>query len=84
MYYTIALTILPHRSQQAADRIISELKSIAPEAEVNYIRKDVSLLKNVDEVCSEITAKEIKLNLLFMTCAVLSMKGRNGNVLGSL
>lgn len=66
------------RSQDAADRIISEIKAIQPEAQTSFIRKDLTLLKNVDEVCDEIKAKETKLNLLFMTQGMMSMKGRDG------
>lgn len=66
------------RSQDAADRIFSELKTIQPETEANFIRKDLTLIKNVDEVCEEIKAKESKLNLLFMTPGTLSLKGRDG------
>lgn len=67
------------RSQEAADRILSELKTIQPETEASFIRKDLTLLKNVDEVCAEIKAKESKLNLLFMTPGTMSLKGRDGN-----
>ena len=57
---------------------MSELKNIQPEAETTFIKKDLTLLKNVDEVCEEIKAKEKKLNLLFMTQGTMSMKGRDG------
>lgn len=67
-----------YRSQDAGDRILSELKSIQPEAEATFIRKDLTLLKNVDEVCEEIKAKEKQINLLFMTQGILSLKGRDG------
>ena len=67
------------RSQDAAERIISELKSIQPEGETTFIGKDLTLLKNVDEVCDEIKAKEKKLNLLFMTQGTMSLKGRDGS-----
>ena len=57
---------------------MSELKNIRPEAEATFIKKDLTLLKNVDEVCEEIKAKEKKLNLLFMTQGAMSMRGRDG------
>lgn len=65
------------RSQDAADRIISELKAIQSDAETTFIRKDLTLLKNVDEVCNQIKAKEIGLNLLFMSQGTMSLKGRD-------
>ncbi|KAK3172250.1 hypothetical protein OEA41_005570 [Lepraria neglecta] len=48
-----------------------------PEAKARFIQKDLTLLKNVDEVCEEIKAKETKLNLLFMTTGTMSLKGRD-------
>ena len=70
-----------YRSQDAADRIVSELKTIQPDAETTFIRKDLTLLKNVDEVCDEIKSKETKLNLLFMSQGTMSLKGRDGKPL---
>ena len=67
-----------NRNAEAGKRILSELKVLQPNGEANFIQKDLSLLKNVDEVCEEVKAKEKKLNLLFMTSGILSMKGRNG------
>lgn len=72
------LTSSGSRSQDAATRIISELKTIQPDAETTFIRKDLTLLKNVDEVCDEIKTKEKTLNLLFMTPGTMSLKGRDG------
>lgn len=73
-----------YRSQDAAERIMSELKIIQSDAKTAFIQKDLTLLKNVDEVCDEIKAKETKLNLLFMTQGILSTKGRDGTLLPSL
>ena len=66
------------RNQDAADRIISELKTIQPEGTASFIKQDLTLLKNVDLVCDEIKRKETKLNILFMTAGISSMKGRDG------
>ena len=41
-----------------------------------FIKKDVSLLQNVDEACEEIKSKESKVNLLFMSSGTMSLKGR--------
>lgn len=46
---------------------------------MSFIKKDLTLLKNVDEVCDEIKSKETKLNLLCMTQGIMSLKGRDGN-----
>ena len=70
-----------YRNKDAAERITSELKTIQPDAKAAFIQKDLTLLKNVDEVCNEIKAKETKLNLLFMSQGTASTKGRDGSLL---
>ena len=75
------LTTWGFRSQDAANRIISEIKTIQPDTVTTFIRKDLTLLKNVDEVCDEIKAKEKNLNLLFMSQGTMSVKGRDGKPL---
>ncbi|KLP02646.1 uncharacterized protein FFB20_00495 [Fusarium fujikuroi] len=54
------------RSQEAGDRLQIELKELNPEGEYVFIKKDMSLLKNVDEVCRDIKSKETVLNVLFL------------------
>ena len=63
---------------------MSELKTIQPDAKTAFIQKDLTLLRNVDEVCDEIKSKETKLNLLFMTLGTLSLKSRDGRPLSPL
>jgi NAD(P)-dependent dehydrogenase (short-subunit alcohol dehydrogenase family) len=75
-------TTSPHvyligRNQTEATKIIEELKAINSSSQVSFIQKDVSLLKNVDEACSEIQAKEKHVNLLFMTCGYFTFTGRD-------
>ncbi|KAH7406136.1 hypothetical protein DE146DRAFT_609631 [Phaeosphaeria sp. MPI-PUGE-AT-0046c] len=65
------------RNQTEASKIIEELKAINASSKVSFIQKDVSLLKNVDEVCKEIKAKETQVNLLFMTCGYFVLTGRD-------
>lgn len=55
-----------------------QLKELNPEGEAFFIKKDLTLLKHVDEVCAEIKHKEMKINILFITCGFLSMSGRTG------
>ncbi|KAJ4013102.1 hypothetical protein NW752_006379 [Fusarium irregulare] len=59
------------RSQEAADRLLVELKELNPEGSYVFIKKDMSLLKNVDEVCRDIKRKESVLNVLFMSQGTL-------------
>jgi NAD(P)-dependent dehydrogenase (short-subunit alcohol dehydrogenase family) len=54
------------RSQATGDRIAAECKELNPEGEFLFVRVDVSLIKNVDEVCADIKTKEEKVNLLVM------------------
>ncbi|KAI9371150.1 hypothetical protein BJX61DRAFT_548480 [Aspergillus egyptiacus] len=65
------------RSQSAADTALTSLRSINPSTEATFLQADISLLKNVDSVCAQITTNETKLNLLFMTPGYLTLKGRD-------
>lgn len=53
------------RSQEAADRIVNECKELNPGGAFEFIKADISLLKNVDDVCRQISSKETKINILF-------------------
>jgi len=59
------------RSQEAGDRMLSELKALNPEGSYVFRKADVSLIKVVDEVCLEIKAKEKAINILFLSPGVL-------------
>lgn len=59
------------RSQSAADRILSELKTLNPKGEYTFIKSDISLIKNVDKTCEEISAKERYVNILFNTSGTM-------------
>ncbi|KAH8900401.1 NAD(P)-binding protein [Thozetella sp. PMI_491] len=61
------------RSQDAADRILAECKTLNPEGKFAFLKADVSLIRTVDEVCNNIKAKEKTLNLLFLSCGVMDM-----------
>lgn len=75
-------TTAPHvyligRNAAEASKIVEELRAINSSSQVSFIQKDLSLLKNVDQACNEIKAKEKNVNLLFMTCGYLTLKGRD-------
>ncbi|KAI8630267.1 putative short-chain dehydrogenases/reductase [Xylariaceae sp. FL1651] len=53
------------RSQEAADRILAECRQLSPGSHFEFIRADVSLLKNVDDVCRQIKEKVPVINILF-------------------
>jgi hypothetical protein len=48
-----------------------------PNAQPEFLQSDISLLKNVDEVCGKIAAREKRINLLFMTPGILTIRGRD-------
>lgn len=62
------------RSQSAAERIVNECKSLNPDGTFEFIRADVGLLQEVDDVCRRIREKEEFINILFMTQGSLSAK----------
>ena len=75
-------TISPHiyligRNETEATRITQELQSINSSSKVDFIKRDVSLLREVDDACKAIKEKEKKVNLLFMTIGTLTLKGRD-------
>lgn len=61
------------RSQESADRIAAEMKSLNADGEYIFIKADVSLIHNVDKVCEEIKSKEKSVNLLFLSPGALHM-----------
>ncbi|KAF6832993.1 short-chain dehydrogenase reductase [Colletotrichum musicola] len=65
------------RNRARANATIAELQRSNPSATVHFIASDLTLLKNVDEVCRQIAEKEAKINLLFTSTGFLSMKGRD-------
>lgn len=60
------------RNQAAGSKILEELKSANPDGTFHFIQSDVSLLRNVDEACSEIKQKEKAIDLLFLSTGHLA------------
>jgi NADP-dependent 3-hydroxy acid dehydrogenase YdfG len=65
------------RSQDAADRIIAECKTINSAGEYIFIKADVSLIRNVDEICKEFKKKEKTLNILFLSASIPDLSRRS-------
>ena len=61
------------RSQAAADRIISECKTITPLGDYTFIKADVSLIRVVDDVCKQIADREKAVNILFLSAGVIEL-----------
>lgn len=55
------------RCQESADRIIRDCEELNPDGKFTFIQADVSLLKNVDDVCCQIKAQETAINVLFLS-----------------
>ncbi|KAL4902333.1 hypothetical protein BDW74DRAFT_186876 [Aspergillus multicolor] len=70
------------RSQPAATSAIETIKTLNPEARATFLQSDISLLRNVDNVCEEIKKQEEKLNILFMTPGYMTLKGRDETLEG--
>ncbi|RMY95236.1 hypothetical protein D0864_05388 [Hortaea werneckii] len=74
--------VIVGRSEQKATQLIEDLKEINPEGEAYFLQKDVSLLRNVDELCDELKRREPKINCLFVTAGYMTLRGRNETVEG--
>ncbi|KAH7236656.1 hypothetical protein BKA59DRAFT_405342 [Fusarium tricinctum] len=70
------------QNQSRASALILELKALNPTARLIFIQSDLTLLSNVDDVCRQITEREDKINLLFMTAGFLSLQGRDETIEG--
>lgn len=66
------------RDQARAIQIIEELRQVKPDSQISFVKADVSLLWEVDNVCRAIQQKEDRLNILFLSPGVGTMKGRDG------
>ncbi|KEQ74797.1 hypothetical protein M436DRAFT_42599 [Aureobasidium namibiae CBS 147.97] len=64
------------RSQDKADSLCKELEDLNPGSQAIFIKKDISILKNVDEVCEELQRREKKINILFLSAGYMSLSGR--------
>jgi len=69
------------RNAEAADRILSDCRDQCPSSRFEFLQQDVGLLRGVDAVCTQIQARECKVDLLFMTPDYLSFGGREGTLL---
>ncbi|THY15476.1 hypothetical protein D6D02_03941 [Aureobasidium pullulans] len=65
------------RSQDVADKLCKELEDLNPGSKAVFIKKDISILKNVDEVCEELQRREKKINILFLSAGYMSLGGRS-------
>ena len=66
------------RSAPAATSLIAELRQSNPSATVEFIERDVSLVKEADAAMQEISKRETKVDILFMSVGFMSFEGRKG------
>ncbi|KAL4817768.1 hypothetical protein BDW67DRAFT_190260 [Aspergillus spinulosporus] len=65
------------QSRSAAESAVCSIRALNPSAEPIFLLSDISLLKNVDRVCEQITSRERYVNILFMTPGYLTLRGRD-------
>lgn len=81
MRHTLQPTVyLIGRNEEEALKIIGDLRSLNGKAKIDFIKSDISLLKNIDESCKLIQKKEDKVNLLFISAGFTRLGGRDGTV----
>ncbi|KAL9129566.1 MAG: hypothetical protein Q9175_007263 [Cornicularia normoerica] len=61
------------RSQEAGDRIAAECEALNSEGKYIFVKADTSLIRTVDDVCSDIKSKETAVNLLYLSTGALVM-----------
>lgn len=66
------------RNENETSKIIEEIRSLNGNAEIHFIKSDISLLENIDESCKVIQTKENKINLLFLSAGFARLGGRDG------
>lgn len=59
------------RSEEQGAKLTTQMRGANPQGEYVFLKKDLSLLANVDEVCKEIAAREKAINVLFMSQGTL-------------
>lgn len=73
-----AVVYIVGRNAEAADRILTDCRNQCPSSRFEFLQQDIALLKGVDVVCTQIQARERKVDLLFMTPDFMSFGGREG------
>ncbi|KAB8272039.1 hypothetical protein BDV30DRAFT_249778 [Aspergillus minisclerotigenes] len=76
--YTVSPTVyLVGRNEAQAKQVIQDLSLINPHGKFQFIKTDASLLRGVDSACEVIQRREGRINLLFLSCGIFTMKGRD-------
>ncbi|PGG98393.1 hypothetical protein AJ80_09543 [Polytolypa hystricis UAMH7299] len=70
------------RSPQKAQSLLDDLRASNPEAEFVFLHRDVSLVRDTDEVCKVLLAEEGRLDGLFLSAGYAPYDGRADTVEG--
>ena len=66
------------RSASAAVPLLAELRQNNSSATIEFIERNVALVREVDAAVAEITKKETKVDLLFLSTGFIPFGGRKG------
>ncbi|MCJ1420425.1 hypothetical protein MMC32_006782 [Xylographa parallela] len=64
------------RSQRSAAPLLAELQSLNPKGTFVFLETEISLVRNVDKICHEISSKEKQMDLIVMSTGYLTFAGR--------
>lgn len=63
-----------NRNDAQGNAICNELHEMNPEGQAIFIQRDISTLKNVDELCKDLQQREPKINCLFLTAGYMTLR----------
>ncbi|MCJ1287500.1 hypothetical protein MMC26_006852 [Xylographa opegraphella] len=64
------------RSQHSATLLLDELKSLNPQGTFIFLETEISLIRNVDQICREISSQEKQMDLIVLSTGYLTFAGR--------
>jgi hypothetical protein len=64
------------RNKEKGEQLCRHLHKLNSEGTAIFIQKDVSLLKNCDELCADLRQREKKINFLVLTAGYMTLRGR--------
>ncbi|KAK3714775.1 hypothetical protein LTR37_007509 [Vermiconidia calcicola] len=70
------------RNEEKGLRLVKFLQELNLEGQAFFIQKDISLLREVDELCEELKQRESKIHCLFLSAGYMTLKGRMETVEG--
>ncbi|CZT21671.1 uncharacterized protein RCC_07536 [Ramularia collo-cygni] len=65
------------RNEERGNALYNTLRTINPNGEAIFIQKDISLMRNCDELCEDLRRRETKINCLFLTAGFMALRGRS-------